>query len=99
MSEYVTMLVGLFVIATLVHHIFHLRVYASVKQAIIVHTFGLIVGIMWDQYAIWRGLWAYNKQFLLGSWIGYMPLEDYGFVLIVPYVMFVVAAFVKKKIK
>ena len=99
MPEYAILLIGFLVVAALVHRIFRLRVYASVKQAIIVHGFGLIAGSLWDQYAIWRGMWVYNKYFLLGQWIGYMPLEDYLFVLIVPYVMFVAAAFVKKKIK
>lgn len=59
----------------------------------------LFVGTVWDQYAIWRGHWSFGNQYLLGPHIGYMPIEEYGFVLVVLYFGFVVYKLLDKLLK
>lgn len=46
---------------------------------------GLVIGVPWD--TISAGLlrtWFWNEEQLIGVWIGYLPLEEYLFVVLVP---------------
>ena len=58
------------------------------KNILPVGTAVLIVGgiyILWDVIATWRGDWSFNPEFLLGSQIFNLPLEEILFFLTVPY--------------
>ena len=54
---------------------------------------GLFLGLMalialvyttpWDNYLIWRGVWAYGSDRVVGT-VGYVPVEEYLFFLLQP---------------
>lgn len=60
------------------------QVFASWRHAIATIGVCLVVGTAWDSYAIARGHWSFDEAFLLGVEIGYMPVEEYLFIVIVP---------------
>ena len=47
--------------------------------------FFFLFGIVWDSLAILRGHWSFPVDKTLGITIGLMPLEEYLFILIIPY--------------
>lgn len=57
-----------------------------------------VIGIAWDQFAISRGHWSFGEQFLLGPKIEFMPIEEFGFIFIVPYFLLVLYKLVEKKV-
>ncbi|MBU0978068.1 MAG: lycopene cyclase domain-containing protein [Nanoarchaeota archaeon] len=64
---------------------FHIHLYKSRKERIIIPVIFLIIGSIWDSFAIWRGHWTFQGPGLIGVTIGFMPFEEYLFALIVPY--------------
>ena len=103
MPEYSLILLILFVVTLTIHHLFHLTIFKSMFRTTghIILFFGtiLLVGIVWDQYAIWRGHWSFGRQYLLGPHIGYMPVEEYGFGIVMPYFGLVVYKLIEKSLK
>lgn len=57
----------------------------SKRERVIVVLIFFIIGVVWDSYAIWRGHWSFGDTGLTGITIGLMPLEEYLFILIVPF--------------
>ena len=51
--------------------------------------------ILWDIIATHTGVWKFNEQYLLGSFIGNLPLEEYMFFLVVPYACLFIYACIK----
>jgi len=61
---------------------FNLRLFHSIREALIVFGSLLVIGSIWDSFAIFRGYWIYDRTFLVGVTIGFMPLEEYLFMLV-----------------
>jgi len=97
--EYGLILVILFFIAFVVQKSQHLTIFRSPRHAFLGYGIFLCIGIAWDQFAIWRGHWSFGKQFLLGPHIGYMPIEEFGFGLVMPYFGLVLYKLVEKWVK
>lgn len=38
----------------------------------------------WDNYLVWRGVWGYGPERVIGT-IGYVPLEEYAFFVLQPF--------------
>ena len=43
----------------------------------------LVYTTPWDNYLIWRGVWSYGGDRVVGT-IGYVPVEEYLFFLLQP---------------
>ena len=43
----------------------------------------LIYTIPWDNYLVWRGIWGYGADRVVGT-IGYVPMEEYLFFILSP---------------
>ena len=59
----------------------------------------LIFGAAWDNFAVWKGHWFYPGKGTLGIFLGYIPLEDYIFIIAVTYTIIVGYEYYKKYIK
>lgn len=99
MPEYSFILTLLFIATLFLHRYFKLRLFSSFRHALLLYVVVLVIAVMWDQFAIWRGHWSFNEKFLLGSYIGYMPIEEYGFVLVMPYFGLVLYKLTEKLVK
>ena len=83
--EYPLILLGFLVVSIFLHKHFKLKVFDSKKQLIYFYTLFLIIGTIWDNFAIYRGHWFYPGKGITGIFIGLMPIEDYFFLVITSY--------------
>lgn len=94
--EYLFILIGLLLLTALLHWRFHIRLYANRKQAIIIISVLFLIGVLWDSIAISRGHWLFPPSHNSKIVIGYMPIEEYLFMLIQPYFVLVIYSIIKK---
>jgi len=85
MPEYFLILLGLFLVTLYLHWYFKIKIFKSFGQLLIFNGTNLFLATVWDQYAIFRGHWSFNETFLLGPKIGYMPIEEFLFVLVLSF--------------
>lgn len=90
LPEYVVILLCIFLLGLFFHVRFRLKLYKSTTHTIFVNAIFLLFGYAWDSYALIKGHWVYDDHFLLGYRVGVVPLEDIGFMFIVPYAILVV---------
>lgn len=57
------------------------------------------VFIPWDIWKTHIGVWAFNPDYLLGIWIGNLPLEEWLFFLTIPYAILFIYECVKYYLK
>ncbi|PIR44247.1 hypothetical protein COV23_00880 [Candidatus Wolfebacteria bacterium CG10_big_fil_rev_8_21_14_0_10_31_9] len=97
--EYLLLLL-LLLLSFLLEYKFHIHLYQSRKERIIIPVIFFIIGTIWDTLAVYRGHWYFNfsNNGLLGIKIGLLPLEEYLFFLIVPYFILTFYKFLKKEI-
>ena len=96
--EYLIILIVLLLISIFLEHKFHIHIYKSRKERILIPLIFLVVGTIWDSLAIWRGHWSFNGPGLIGIKIGFMPLEEYLFAIIVPYFILTTYRALKREI-
>ncbi len=83
--EYLAILVALLVSAVVLEHRYEVRLYRSMRERLVVTGLFFVVGVVWDTAAILRGHWSFHDGGLVGIRLGVMPLEEYLFILIVPF--------------
>lgn len=96
MPEYPMILTVLFLVGFFLHRLTKVKLFSSTKNMLIFYLIFVIIGVVWDQYAIFRGHWTYKSEYLTGVRIGYMPLDDYLFGFIVTYFGLVLYKVVEK---
>jgi len=96
--EYLLILIGLFVISICLEWKYRIKLYSSRKERFLIPLVFLIIGTIWDSFAIWRGHWTFEGPGLVGLTIGLMPVEEYLFALIVPYFILTIYRVLKKEI-
>ncbi|MBP9716467.1 MAG: lycopene cyclase domain-containing protein [Candidatus Levybacteria bacterium] len=98
MPEYLIILILVFLVTVLLHFYFKIKIYKSPKHFIIFNSINVFLATIWDQIAIARGHWTFSKEFLLGPKIGFMPIEEFLFVLILSYFALTFYKIIEKKI-
>jgi len=83
--EYFLILLVLFFFALFIEKKNHIHLYKSRRERFEIVTFFFLFGVIWDSFAIFRGHWIFPIEKTLGITIGVMRLEEYLFVLIIPY--------------
>jgi len=83
MYEYLLIEIVLILITFIIYKFYKIKLFKSKKQMIIFWLLVFIGGIIWDNYAVWRGHWIYSKKGLIGINVGLIPLEDYIFIFLV----------------
>ncbi len=78
---------------------FRIHLYRSLKERLIVTFFFFVVGVAWDTYAVTSKHWIFPGDGLIGYHIGVLPLEEYLFILIVPFWILTAYKVWDKKIK
>ena len=96
--EYFIALIALFLITAVLEKAFHIHLYKSRKERIEIVVLFFIVGVIWDSLAIWRDHWIYPSG-TLGIVIGLMPVEDYLFILVVPYFILTIYKLIDSKFR
>ncbi len=83
--EYLAILVFLLCVALFLEKNFHLHLYKNRKERLEITFLFFVIGVVWDHFAIWRGHWFFPEGSNLGIKIGLMPIEEYVFILVIPY--------------
>ncbi|OGK37711.1 hypothetical protein A3F03_03080 [Candidatus Roizmanbacteria bacterium RIFCSPHIGHO2_12_FULL_41_11] len=83
--EYLSILLFLLLISISFHKTQKIRIFDNLKHMLIFYGVMLLVGIVWDNFAVYRGHWYYPGKGTLGLFIGFIPLEDYFFIIICSY--------------
>lgn len=96
--EYIIILLFLLCVQLFLEHKFHLHLYKSRKERFIIPLIFFVIGIAWDSFAVARGHWSFNMDKLLGIKIGYLPIEEYLFFLIIPYSILTIYRVLKREI-
>jgi len=99
MPEYGVILLFLLSVAVFLHHRYKITIFNSKHHLFIFYTVIFIVGTLWDHLAIGRGHWFFGREFILGLYIGLLPIEEYVFVIIVFYFSLVIYKITEKYTK
>jgi len=97
--EYLLLLVSILIICIIINLSYKLQIFKTSKQAAVVLLSLFIIGTILDSFAVFRGYWSYNenKTFFVGIKIGVLPLEEYLFVIVIPFLTLTIYALVRKK--
>jgi len=99
MPEYALILLLLLLVTVFLHYRFKITIFKSKYHLFIFYAVIFIVGILWDHFAIGRGHWIFGREFILGQYIGLIPIEEYLFVIIVFYFSLVIYKITEKYTK
>ena len=97
--EYLIILLALLISAIFLEWRYRIHLYHSRNERLIITGLFFVIGVMWDQFAIFRGHWEFPGTGLVGLKIGLMPLEEYLFILIIPFWIITIYKVLDKKIK
>ena len=97
--EYLTILGIMLVVTVILEKINHIHLYNTRRERFEIVGLLFIVGVVWDTFAIWRGHWLFPVGKTLGITIGLMPLEEYLFILIIPYFVITIYKLIDSKFK
>ena len=95
--EYLLIEIGLLIFFFLMHRIYKVKLFKNKNKFVKFWLFVFIFGIIWDWFAIVRGHWYYPGSGILGIFIGVIPLEDYLFMVVVPYGLLVAYQILNRK--
>lgn len=90
---------GFLVLAVFLKRHFDLMIYKSRKEMIFLVSTMFLIGIAWDYYATSRKHWVFPGNGLLGIRIYGLPIEEFLFMLILPYFIITVYKVYEMKAK
>ena len=96
--EYLLLLASILIVCIIVNLRFKLQVFESSKQALFVLVSLFVIGSVLDSFAVLRGYWSYNtnRNFFVGIKIGALPLEEYLFMIVIPYLTLTIYGLIRK---
>jgi len=97
--EYLIILLAILIVTITIEMKYHIHLYHSLKERIIVTLNIFVFGIIWDYYAVYRQHWVFPGPGLVGIRIYGLPIEEFLFFLILPYAAITMYKFYEKKIK
>lgn len=97
--EYFLILCAFLAFALYIEFGLRLKVYGSRKERLWFTLITLVVGVIWDNFSLSRGHWVFPASGSLGLKIGRMPIEEYLFILIIPYALLATKAWLQAYLK
>ena len=97
--EYLSILICFLLLAIFLEWKFRVHLYNSKKERIITTLIIFVIGSVWDTYAVSREHWVFPGNGLIGVKIGLLPIEEYLFFLIMPFLAITIYKVVIKKVK
>ena len=80
--EYLLMILFFLITGIIILWKCNLKIFSSKKEAITIIGLLFLVGVICDSIAVWKGYWIYQNVFSFR--IGFLPLEEYLFYLVLP---------------
>lgn len=96
--EYLLVLISILMACIILNLGFKLQIFESSKQAIVVLVSLFVIGTVLDNFAVLRGYWSYseNINFFVGIKIGVLPIEEYLFMIVIPYLTLTIFGLIRK---
>ncbi len=83
--EYLAILIFILLLFSYLKHSLGILLFNSKKKALMFFASCLFVGILWDSFGVLRGHWSLGEKYLVGIKIGVLSIEEYMFIIIIPY--------------
>jgi len=99
MFEYLIVLIIVFLITLTLEKTHRVHLYHNLKERIYITLMFFAISVTWDSWAIYREHWTFSSGKNIGVIIGLMPLEEYLFALIIPYLIITLYKIVDSKFK
>lgn len=96
--SYLQILIILVLVSVFLEWKYKIHLYKSRKERFLIPTVFFVIGVIWDWYATANGHWNFNFENLTGVRIGIIPLEEYLFILIVPYAILTAYRVLRRKV-
>ena len=74
-GEYLLILFGFLLSGLFLEWRYRIQLYHSRRERFIIPLIFLIIGIAWDNFAVWRQHWIFPGEGLIGIQIGLVPIE------------------------
>jgi lycopene cyclase domain-containing protein len=97
--EYLIILILLFLLTLFLEIAFRIHLYNSIKERIIIPVSFVIIGFLWESFALYRYHWTFEGPGLIGINFLSIPIEEYLFFLIVPYFILTLYKVITKEIE
>ncbi len=95
--EYLILLISVFLICITVKLRYKLSLFKSAKEGALVLGSLFVIGSALDSFALFRGYWTYDEEFFIGAKIGVMPLEEYLFMVVIPFLTLTIYRMARRK--
>ena len=97
--EYLILLVSILLVCIIINVRYNLQIFETLNQAVVVIISLFIIGVVLDSIAVFRGYWSYNQKenFFVGIKIGLLPIEEYLFMIVIPFLTLTINSLVRKK--
>lgn len=66
---------------------YNIKIYKSFRQRLTLSLFVFVVAIICDSWLVSQNIISFNMNKLIGIKIGLLPIEEYIFYLVVPYMV------------
>jgi lycopene cyclase domain-containing protein len=76
---------------------YKLKLFESAKEGVLVVGSLFVIGSALDSFALLRGYWRYDQHFFVGIKFGVMPLEEYLFMLVIPFLTLTIYRMAREK--
>lgn len=97
--EYLLILMVFLASAIFIEWKYKVHIYHTRRERFIITGIIFLVGIAWDYFATWRGHWSFQGPGLIGIRIGWLPIEEFLFILIIPFWAITVYKVLDEKLK
>ncbi len=97
--EYLFILIFLLLTGLFIEWKYKIHLYHSRRERFVATLVMFVIGVAWDNFSTWRGHWMFPAEGTIGIKIGFIPIEEYLFILIVPFWVLTVYKLVVKKVK
>lgn len=96
--EYTLILFLLLAVSVFLQYRYKIKIFKSAPHRLVFFAVIFLVGVIWDHFAVSRGHWNFGVSYILGPRVGLLPIEEYGFIAIVPYFILVTYKLIEKKL-
>jgi lycopene cyclase domain-containing protein len=95
---YLAALSAFFALAVWLEVTFRFHLYRTRKERILITLIFFVIGVAWDSISTIEKTWVYPGNGLIGIWIGVLPIEEYLFSLVVPFLILTVYRVLEAKL-
>lgn len=96
MYEYIITLIGILLGTFLIEKMYHIHLYKNRQERLEIIGLFFFIGIIWNSFAAARGYIEFPYWNNIGITIGYLPLEEYLFWLVIPYLLLTIYKIIDK---